>query len=135
MTRVRSEIASLVIVAALHLVIGGAHQYAHTVAEVVNSPLQVLFIVLVVTIAPWAAIWLAWRRNLMIGAALFSVSMLASLVFGLTLHFVVESSDLYSNVVPAHSTLFFYSALGLALVEFIGFVIGTRIAIRRRHTA
>ena len=131
----RSDIASLVIVAALHLVIGGAHQYAHVVAEVENAPLQVLFIVLVVTIAPWAAIWLAWRRNLTIGAALFSVSMAASLVFGLALHFAVESPDLYSNVVPEHGTLFLYSALGLALVEFIGFVIGACVAIRRRCTA
>ena len=89
MTRSRSEIAILVIVAALHLVIGGVHQYAHAVTEVENTPLEVLFIVLVVTIAPWGGIWLAWRRNLTKGAVLFSVSMLASLVFGLTLHFVL----------------------------------------------
>ncbi len=134
MTRVRSDVTFLAIVAALHLVIGGAHQYAHGVAGVENSPLQILFIVLVVMIAPWVAIWLAWRRNLMIGSVLFSVSMAASLVFGLAVHFAVESPDLYSNVIPVHRTLFVYSALGLALVEFIGFVLGAHIAIRSRHT-
>ena len=58
-TRVKSDIKSLAIVAALHLVIGGVHQYAHVVAGVENSPLEVLFIVLVVTIAPWATIRIA----------------------------------------------------------------------------
>ncbi len=135
MTRVRSDVASLAIVAALHLVIGGAHQHAHGVAGVENSPLQVFFIVLVVTIAPWATIWLAWKRNLMIGAVLFSVSMAASLVFGLVLHFALQGPDLYSNVIPEHRRLFVYSALGLALMEFVGFVLGARVAIRSRHTA
>ena len=98
-----------------------------------SSPLQVLFIVLVVTIAPWAAIWLAWKRNLTIGAVIFSVSMVASLVFGLVLHFAVESPDLYSNVAPVHRTLFLHSAMALALVEFVGFVLGAHVAIRSRH--
>ena len=131
--RVRSDIASLAIVAALHLAIGGVHQYAHAVAEVESSPLQVLFIVLVVTIAPWAAIWLAWKRNLTIGAVVFSVSMAASLVFGLVLHFAVESPDLYSNVAAAYGTVFPHSAIALALVEFVGFVLGAHVAIRSRH--
>ena len=54
------------IVAALHLVIGGDHHYPHAVAGVETSPLLVQFIVLGVAIAPWGAIWLAWRRNLTI---------------------------------------------------------------------
>ena len=132
MTRARSEIAILVIVAALHLVIGGVHQYAHAVAGVANGPLQVLFIVLVVTIAPWGGILLAWRRDLTIGAILFSVSMLASLVFGLALHFALEGPDLFSNVAPEYGSLFLHSALGLALVEFVGFVFGAHAAIRSR---
>ena len=133
MTRVRSDIASLAIVAALHLVIGGVHQYAHVIAEVESSPLQVLFIVLVVTIAPWAATLLAWKRNRTIGAVVFSVSMVASLVFGLLLHFAVESPDLYSNVAPTYETVFLHSAMALALVEFVGFVLGAHVAIRSRH--
>ncbi len=134
-TRVRLDITSLAIVAALHLVIGGVHQYAHVVAGVENSPLEVLFIVLVVTIAPWATIWVAWKRNLTIGALVFSVSMLASLVFGLVLHFAVESPDLHATVVPEHRTPFLHSAMGLALLEFVGFVLGAHVAIRSRHAA
>lgn len=131
----RSDVAALVIVAAVHLVIGGVHQYAHAVGEVTNSSLQVLFIVLVVTIAPWAAIGIAWTKHLTIGAVVFSVAMLASLVFGLVLHFAVESPDLYLNVVPEHRTLFLHSAMGLTLMEFVGFVLGAHVAIRSRHLA
>ena len=109
----RSDVASLAIVAGVHLVIGGVHQYAHAVAEVKNSSLQVLVIVLVVTIAPWAAIGVAWTRNLTISAVVFSGAMLASPVFGLVFHFAVESPDLYLNVVPEHRTLFLHSAVGL----------------------
>ena len=126
----RSDVASLVIVAGVHLVIGGVHQYAHAVAEVNNSSLQDLFIVLVVTIAPWAALWVAWTRNLTIGAVVFSVAMLASLVFGLVSHFAVESPDLYWNVVPEHRTVFLHSAVGLALLEFVGIVLDTNVLCR-----
>ena len=133
MTPARSDAAFLAIIAALHLLIGGGHQYAHVVAEVGNTPLQVLFILIVITIAPWAATYIAWKRNLKIGAALFSASMAASFVFGFVLHFVLESPDLYSNVILEHRGLFLNSALGLALVEFGGFVYGAHLAWKWRQ--
>ena len=68
-------------------------------------------------------------------AVLFSASMLASLVFGLVLHFALESPDLYSNVALEHGALFLHSAMGLALVEFVGFVLGAHVAIRSRRPA
>ena len=129
-----SEITSLVIVAALHLITGAVHHYAHVVADVQNSPLQLLFILLVVTIAPWAAIYLAWRKTVKLGAALFSFSMAASLAFGLILHFAIDGPDLHSNVAPEHGTVFLYSAMGLAVVEFAGLVLGTQLWIRARNS-
>ena len=84
---VKSEITSLVVVAALHLIKGAIHHHARVVAGVQNSPLQLLLVLLVVIIAPWAAIYLAWTRTLKLGAALFSFSMAASLAFGLTIAF------------------------------------------------
>ena len=129
-----SEITSLVVVAALHLITGTVHHYAHLVADVQNSPLQLLFIGLVVTIAPWAAIYLAWTRTVKLGAAVFSFAMAASLAFGLTLHFAIDGPDLHSNVAPEHGIVFLYSALGLAVVEFAGFVLGIRLWFRGRNS-
>ena len=61
--------------------------------------------------------------------------LLASLLFGLALHFAVEGPDLYSNVVPEHRTMFLHSAMGLAPLEFVGFVLGAHVAVRSRHPA
>ncbi|MDE0714412.1 MAG: hypothetical protein OXI10_06030 [Gammaproteobacteria bacterium] len=133
MTPARSDAVFLAIIAALHLLIGGGHQYAHGVAEVGNTPLQILFILIVITIAPWAAVYLAWIRSLRIGAILFSAAMAASFFFGLVFHFAFESPDLYSNVVPEHKNLFLHSALGLALVEFAGFVYGAHLVLKWRQ--
>ena len=113
---------------------GVVHHYAHVVADVRNTPLQLLFILLVVTIAPWATVYLAWRRTVKIGAAVFSLSMAASLAFGLVLHFVIDSPDLHSNVAPGHGAVFLHSALGLAVVEFTGFVRGVHVWFRGRNT-
>ena len=131
-TFLKFEIASLVAIAGLHLVVGAVHHFAHVLADVENTPLELLFIVVIVTIVPWATIYVAWKKTLKIGAALFSLSMAASLVFGLVLHFGIDGPDLHSNVVPAHSAIFLYSALGLALVEFAGCVCGLRLCIRCR---
>ena len=130
----KSEIPSFVVIAALHLITGAVHHYAHVVADVQNSPFQLLFILLVVTIAPWAAIYLAWRRTVKLGAALFSFSMAASLAFGLILHFAIDGADLHSNVAPEHGTVFLYSALGLAVVEFTGFVLGVQFWFRGQNS-
>ena len=68
-----------------------------------------------------------------IGAALFSLSMAASLAFGLILHLEIDSPDLHSNVAPEHGAVFLHSALGLAMVEFIGFVRGVHVWFRGRN--
>ena len=81
-----------------------------------------------------AAIYLAWRRTVKLGAALFSFAMAASLAFGLTLHFAIDGPDLHSNVALEHGTVFLYSALGLAAVEFVGFVVGVQIWFRGRNS-
>ncbi|WP_428115234.1 hypothetical protein [Candidatus Poriferisodalis sp.] len=80
---------------------------------------------------PLAAVWLAFRRSVRLGAALFAASMYASFVFGYLLHFVIDSPDLHSNVVGDGAGVFFHTALSLALIEFVGFAIGLVAAVRR----
>ena len=123
----RSEAIALLVVAALHLIVGMVHHYAHVIAGVQNTTLELLFILLVVAIALWAAVYVAWKRNLRTGAALFSLSMAASFLFGYLLHFVVDSPDHHAKVMEIHSGVFFHSAVGLALVEFAGLVFGSYI--------
>jgi len=76
-------------------------------------------------------VWLAFRRSLRLGAALFAASMYASFVFGYLLHFVIDSPDLHSNVTGDRAGVFFHTALNLAIIEFVGFAFGLIAAARR----
>lgn len=128
--RVRPEKGSLLAIAAVHLVVGAIHQYSHTVADIKHTPFQLLFIILVVTDAPWLTVYLAWKRKMRIGASLFSISTGAAFLFGFLLHFVIESPDLHVNVPAAYRSVFLRSAWALAIVEFVGFVVGALVGVR-----
>ena len=130
--RVKPEKGALLAIAALHLLVGGIHQYAHNVADVQTTALQSLFIIAIVTVAPWVAVFVAWKGNLRVGSLIFSVSMGAAFLFGFLLHFVIDSPDLHTNVPAAHRSVFLHSAWALALVEFIGFVVGALVGAWRR---
>ena len=54
----------------------------HIAAEVPNTALQQVFIVIVATFGPLAAVLVAWRRSLRLGAGLFAAQarLLAALV-------------------------------------------------------
>ena len=106
------------------------HGYSHSVAGVENTPLQLIFILLVVTVAPLAAAYISWTSNIRNGAGLLAASMVAAFFFGYFVHFVIESPDLHLNVTGEHAGIFFHSALILAIVQFGGFVIGIYIFAR-----
>ena len=131
--RARPETAALLAVATLHLVAQAAHGFSHHVADVGISLPQQLFILLVVTVMPWAAIAAGWKWGMGKGAGLFALSMASSFLFGYIFHFVVDSPDLHTNVASDHRSMFFHSAVGLALLEFSGFVLGLFVLIRNRR--
>ena len=127
----RFEQFTLAGIAALHLGVGLTHTYSHAAADVPIPVVQQVYIVVVVTLLPLAAVWLAFRRSVRLGAALFAASMYGSFVFGYLLHFVLDTPDLHSNVVGDGAGVFFHTALSLALIEFVGFAIGLVAAVRR----
>ena len=117
---VKAEKFTLLIIATLHLALQLIHSYSHAVSGVQNTSLQQLFILLVVTIMPWVAVYVAWNMSMRNGSAIFSLSMAASFLFGYVLHFVINTPDLHLNVLEEHRGLFFHSASLLALLEFVG---------------
>ena len=128
---VKSEPVALAVVATLHLIAQGIHSYSHTVASVENSLPERLFILFIVTVLPWIAIFVSWRFDVGKGAALFALAMVASFLFGYSLHFVIDGPDLHSRVVEQYRSVFFHSAAGLALLEFSGFALGLYVLARR----
>jgi len=126
-TPVKFEKYALLAIVALHLIVQVTHGYSHSVAGVENTSLQLVFILIVVTVAPLAAAYISWTGNIRTGAGLLAVSMVVAFFFGYFFHFVIKSPDLHSNITGEHAGIFFHSALILAIVEFGGFVIGTFI--------
>ena len=134
-TPVKFDKYALLAIVALHLIVQVTHGYSHSVAGVENTPLQLVFILLVITVAPLAAAYISWTGNIRNGAGLLAVSMLAAFFFGYFFHFVIESPDLHSNVTGEHAGIFFHSALIIAIVQFGAFVIGTYIFARESRSS
>ena len=127
----RFERSTLLVVALFHLVVQLTHGYSHIAADVPNTAMQQVFILAVATLMPLAAVFVAFGKDVKLGASLFAISMVAAFLFGYLFHFVVDTPDLHSNVVGDHKDVFFHSALNLAIIEFVGFAFGLTIAARK----
>jgi hypothetical protein len=104
-----------------HLLIAIVHGMAHADLQIGLSTMQKLFVVLVINICPLAAMVLLWTRNQRAGLWLLSLSMFASLLFGVWNHFVVSGPDHVGEVAPGWmGHLFQITAVLLALIEAAG---------------
>lgn len=108
----------------IHAVVSGYHGWSHHHSAVPTTLPQNIFIVAVVFASPLIAVVLLVCRRVHSGIALFTLSMLGALMFGLLFHFALDTPDLYSNVRGIGSKIFFVSAVLLAAVELIGFTWG-----------
>lgn len=108
----------------IHLVFGAVHAVAHQILGVELSWLQLIYIVLVITLAPLVAALLFWKRLKNEGAALLFISLAGSLMFGVFNHFLAISPDHVSRVgeLPRKSWVFLFqiTAVLLALSEAFG---------------
>jgi Na+/proline symporter len=89
---------------------------------------QLLFIAIVITIAPLLAGLLIWRGATRAGAIMLALSMAGSLVFGVYHHFVLISPDHVSHLPGIPGTIpvimFQVTAVLLALLEGLGVIAG-----------
>ena len=108
-----------------HLLITILHGIAHRDLQIGLSAAQGLFVLLVINVCPLAAMALLWSRHQRIGLVLLSVSMCASLIFGVWNHFVVSGPDHIAHVAAgAIGFLFQVTAVLLALIEASGAWLG-----------
>lgn len=118
-----------------HAVVVALHSTAHQILGVQASPLQMLFIVTVIIIAPPLAGVLLWKDFRWPGAMLLAASMAGSLIFGVYNHFVAHSPDHVSQVSsmsPAGwAVVFQVTALLLSITEALGICAGVLIMERR----
>ncbi|MGH7495031.1 MAG: hypothetical protein ACREOO_21875 [bacterium] len=104
-----------------HLLVLFLHAFAHVKLGVYASPLGNVFIVVVIWLAPLAAIAMLWAGRIRTGVIVLLGAMSGSLLFGLYHHFIVISPDHVSHV-PAgdERELFQITAVLLAVVEAAG---------------
>lgn len=109
----------------LHTAIAVVHGISH-VANSAELPLFAnVFVIVVIVLAPLLALLLLcthWRRS---GALLLTLSMLASLVFGIWNHFLVPGPDNVAQVMSGMwSSSFLITSILVALSEAVGTGIG-----------
>ena len=115
--------ATAIVVA--HLLVNIAHGLAHRQLGVGLSAPNSIFVIMVVLILPLVAMALVWTAQERLGLLLLSLSMLASLLFGLYHHFLVISPDhVHSQPASPWGIAFIFTAYGLLITEAIGTYVG-----------
>ena len=111
----------------LHFALTLAHGQPHYMLHIDISPLQTLFVVGVILLAPCLGAILLWTRFYSVGQWLFTLSMAGAFLFGVYYHFVLPSPD-HVAYVPAGfwGDVFRATAVLLALVEGVSVVVGFR---------
>jgi hypothetical protein len=108
----------------VHAVVVSLHSAAHQALGVQASPLQLIYIVLVIMLAPLVAGLLLWKSLKTAGALLLVCSLAGSLIFGIFNHFIAISPDHVKSVaaLPQKGWAFVFqiTAALLALVEAFG---------------
>ena len=117
----------------VHFVVATWHGVAHVHVPVPLTGLQTVFVWAVILAMPFVGVCLLWTRWARAGAWVIAVAMLASLVFGVLNHFVLDSPD-YVMHVPEHEWphAFVLSAALVAVTEAVGMVLAVVAAVRWR---
>lgn len=123
----RADRFALIVIIA-HALISALHATAHRSLDIELSPAQLVFIAIVIMVAPLASGLLLWRGARTAGALLLAFSMAGAFLFGVVNHFMLISPDHVLHVpgLPGSPRvlLFQITAVLLALVEAIGVIVG-----------
>ena len=111
---------AIVVLFLLHALANGLHAWAHQSAGVATTPAQTAFIAGVVLLLPTVAVALILWGPRRAGYGWFAGAMLASLVFGLVFHYVLDTADLCSNVRGPAAPYFRATAGLVALMQALG---------------
>src|SRR5215475_10955219 len=117
----RSTAATLWLATAVlaHFAVTVVHGSSHRGAQVGLGPASMLFVIVVIELAPLAGLLLALGSP-RAGGIVVATSMAAALVFGVVNHFVVISPDHVSQVAAEWRPLFSSSAVLLVVTEAVG---------------
>jgi hypothetical protein len=122
-----------------HLIVALFHGTAHSRLSVELSDWQQLYVFVVIMLMPLVALGLSFTRYIRTGLWLLLVSMLGSLIFGVSYHYVIMSPDHVTHLPSGEArSLFRVTALLLLVTETFGVAvagIALRPASKRVHTS
>ena len=113
--------------AALHLAGTAGHGIAHSRLAVGLSPVENVFVITVILLAPLIGALLVWTRYVIPGVWLFTTAMLAAFLFGAYHHYVLVSPDHIDHLPsgPADvQSAFITSAAVIAFLELASALYG-----------
>ena len=117
---------AVTVVVLSHLAVNLLHGRAHTELGVGLTSWQQFYVVVVILVAPLAALLLLWTKYSRAGLWLLLASMLGSLIFGACYHYILVSSDHVAHLPPGEARgLFRATALLLLITEGLGVVAAT----------
>jgi len=107
------------------------HGAAHRELGVELGPAAMLFVIGAILLCPLYAMVLLWASQKRLGLVILTLSMAASLVFGIYNHFAVRSPDHVGEQAPGPwGTAFVLTAYLLFLTEAIGTYMGLYLLYR-----
>ena len=116
-----------------NLVLLGVHAFSHASLNISLTDFESAFVLVVLIIAPITSSILISTRFREIGAWLLLTSMLASFVFGLTTHFLIQGPDNAINIQPnSYGILFQTTAAALGVAEAAGVAAGAFVLSSKR---
>ena len=113
---------ALTVLAAIHLSLVLWHGGGHSELAVNLSRFQTAFVFIVILIAPLVATLLVWTPLRELAVWLYTLSMCASLLFGVYYHYIAVSPDNVHYLPPGSEAArhkFTYSAAAVAVIELV----------------
>lgn len=108
-----------------NLVVNIVHGEAHQQLQILLSPRDEAFVIIVIMVCPVVAMVMMWVSRRRWGPFLLTLSMLGSLVFGAYKHFVAVSPDHVSQAPPGTwGTVFVITSYLLLFAEALGAAAG-----------
>ncbi len=115
-----------------HLLVTIVHGSAHSRLHIELSPAERLFVIVVIVVSPLVAGIVLWTSRQRTGLGLLTLSMAASLLFGLYKHFVAMGPDRVGEQAAGQwATVFATTAYLLLLTEAVGTYIGVHFLFQR----
>ena len=118
---------AIAVLVAIHFAVALWHGNAHTALAIALPPEKIVFVVIVILIAPIVAASLVWTRYALVGVWMFFLSMLGAMLFGTYHHFILVSPDNIGHLPhgsPDAQATFITSAAALALLELASALYG-----------